>query len=205
MSFDAALFGSAFATLIVIIDPPGNLPIFMSLTSASSEKARNRAALTSNLTALCILLVFGFFGYQLFGALGISTAALQISGGLLLLLVALQLLTGEESDPGSNAGALNVAVVPLATPLLAGPGSIVAFMLLVQQANDSILDVITVTVGLVTVLVVSWLSMRFASPIMKVLGNSGVMLLTKLSGMLLAAIATQLIIAGVIDVINNQL
>ncbi len=203
MSIDFALFGTAFATLIVIIDPPGNLPIFMSLTARNSVQDRYRAAIKSNLVALCILLIFGFFGYQVFGALGISTPALQISGGMLLVLVALQLLTGEEGDPGTESAALNAAVVPLGTPLLAGPGSIVAFMLLVERASGNWIDVATVTFALLVVLGISWLSMRFASPIMKVLGDGGVMLLTRLSGMLLAAIAVQLMISGVVTVVKG--
>ncbi|WP_124053981.1 MarC family protein [Arcanobacterium ihumii] len=203
MSFDAALYGSAFATLFLIIDPPGNLPVFMSLTSRLSEKDRRRAAFVSNAIALVILMTFGFFGFQVFGALGISTEALQISGGLLLLLVALQLLTGEEEDPGRESGTINAAVVPLGTPLLAGPGSIVAFMLLVDDAGASIASIATVCLGLISVLFISFVTMRFATPIMRVMGKSGVMLLTRLSGMLLAAIATQLIITGVVSVVHS--
>lgn len=202
MGFDLALFGSAFATMIVIIDPFGNLPIFMSLTARSSVKQRRRTAIVANLIAFGLLMVFGFFGAQMFSALGISTQALQISGGLLLLIVALQLLTGEESDPGSETGEINVAVVPLGTPLLAGPGGIVAFMLLIDAAQGSVINLLACTFALVLVLLISFTTMYFATPIMNVLGQSGVMLLTKLSGMLLAAIAVQLIIEGVIGVIN---
>ncbi|MBM7825085.1 multiple antibiotic resistance protein [Arcanobacterium pluranimalium] len=203
MSFDFALYGSAFATLFVIIDPFGNLPVFMSLTSRISEKDRRKAAFVSNSIALSILLIFGFFGFQVFGALGITTEALQISGGLLLLLVALQLLTGEEEDPGRESGTINAAVVPLGTPLLAGPGSIVAFMILVDDAGKSFSSILAVSLGLISVLMISFVTMRFATPIMRVMGKSGVMLLTRLSGMLLAAIATQLIIAGVTSIVRT--
>lgn len=203
MSFDFALYGSAFATLFVIIDPFGNLPVFMSLTSRISEKDRRKAAFVSNSIALSILLIFGFFGFQVFGALGITTEALQISGGLLLLLVALQLLTGEEEDPGRESGTINAAVVPLGTPLLAGPGSIVAFMILVDDAGKSFSSILAVSLGLISVLTISFVTMRFATPIMRVMGKSGVMLLTRLSGMLLAAIATQLIIAGVTSIVRT--
>lgn len=203
MGFDLTLYGSAVATMIVIIDPFGNLPIFMSLTARTSEKQRRRTALVSNLIAFGLLIAFGFFGAQMFNALGISTQALQISGGLLLLIVALQLLTGEESNPGEETGAINAAVVPLGTPLLAGPGGIVAFMLLISHNNEELIDLLTVILALISVLIVSWATMHFATPIMKVLGDSGVMLLTKLSGMLLAAIAVQLIIEGVMGVIKN--
>lgn len=101
MTFDTALFVSAFATLFVIIDPPGNLPIFLALTSKASERNRRRIAFQANFIAGILLLLFGFFGFSVFNALGISAPALQLSGGLLLLLIALQLLTGQEQDPGS--------------------------------------------------------------------------------------------------------
>ncbi len=198
-----ALFGSAFATLLVIVEPFGNLPIFMSLTAHSTPEDRRKVALHGNVIALVVLLLFGFFGASLFALLDISTQALQISGGLLLFLVALQLLTGEEEDPGKKSGSINVAVVPLATPLIAGPGGIVAFMLQVSRANDSVLGLCVVTAALILVLTVSWITMRFGTKIMRVLGASGIMLLTKLSGMLLAAIATQLIITGVLGVVRN--
>lgn len=204
MSFDVALFVSAFATLFVIIDPPGNLPIFMALTSKASERNRKRIAFQANFIAAILLLAFGFFGFELFGALGISAQALQVSGGLLLLLIALQLLTGEEQDPGEGDGSIHVAMVPLGMPLLAGPGGIVAFMLLVDEAGREWTRIATVVGALAIVLLISWLFMRFAGPIMKVLGESGIMLLTRLSGMLLAAIAAQLIINGIITVVQEN-
>ncbi|MCI7551754.1 MAG: MarC family protein [Actinomycetaceae bacterium] len=203
MSFDLALFGSAFATLFVIIDPFGNLPVFMSLTAHYDRRTRRRVAIEANVIALALLLIFGFFGFALFDAMGITPEALQISGGLLLLLVALQLLTGKEEDPGARGAALQVAAVPLGMPLLAGPGSIVAFMLFVQRANGKPLLVLAACLALVCVLGVSMVAMYFATPIMRMLGTSGVMLLTRLSGMLLAAIATQLMITGVITVIQS--
>lgn len=202
MNFDGALFASAFATLLVIIDPPGNVPVFMALTRTLNKAGRKKVAFQANLIALALLLLFGFFGFFLFGYMGISPEALQISGGLLLLLVALQLLTGKEEDPGSAGGTIAVAMVPLGTPLLAGPGSIVAFMLLMRDSAGDPWAQATVIGAAVTVLLISWISMHFAGAIMRLLGEAGVMLLTRLSGMLLAAIATQLIIAGVLGVIR---
>ncbi|QJC22171.1 MarC family protein [Arcanobacterium buesumense] len=204
MSFDTTLFVSAFATLVVIIDPPGNLPIFLALTAKASERNRRRIAFQANFIAGILLLLFGFFGFTVFNALGISAPALQLSGGLLLLLIALQLLTGQEEDPGESDGDLHVAMVPLGMPLLAGPGSIVAFMLLIDDAGHDWARIVTTVLGLVTVLTISWLSMRFANPILKLLGESGIMLLTRLSGMLLAAIAAQLMINGIIAIVNTN-
>lgn len=203
MSAALSLFISAFATLFVIIDPPGNLPVFMSLTAQLDEKQRRRTAWEANALAFVILLVFGFFGFKLFGILGITPAALQISGGLLLLLVALQLLTGEESQPNNEKGEFNIAAVPLGTPLLAGPGAIVALMVQMDRTHHDPLLMLAVAFAVFLVLICSWLTMFFASPIMRVLGGSGVAVLTRLSGMLLAAIATQLMITGVVTVLGS--
>ncbi|QOQ38504.1 MarC family protein [Trueperella pecoris] len=204
MSFDGALFASAFATLLVIIDPPGNVPVFMALTRALNKSERKKVAFQANFIAMVLLLLFGFFGFVLFGYMGISAEALQISGGVLLLLVALQLLTGKEEDPGSAGGTIAVAMVPLGTPLLAGPGSIVAFMLLMRDSGD-VWGQVAVVAAAASVLLISWMSMHFAGAIMRLLGEAGVMLLTRLSGMLLAAIATQLIISGVLGVVRGFL
>lgn len=195
------LLATAFTTLLVIVDPPGNVPVFMALTRNLDVKSRRQVAFQGNLVALILLLVFGFFGFQLFNWMGISPSALQLSGGLLLLLVALQLLTGEESDPGDAGGHIHVAVVPLGMPLLAGPGAIVAFMLLMRDAAN-FGEMMIVIGALVTVLFISWVLMFFSSSVMRVLGDAGVMLLTRLSGMLLAAIATQLMISGVLGVVE---
>lgn len=204
MGFDVALFVSAFATMIVIIDPPGNLPVFMALTSRASERNRKRIAVQANLVAGILLLIFGFFGFAVFSALGITAPALQVSGGILLLLIALQLLTGSEADPGDGGGDIHVAVVPLGMPLLAGPGSIVAFMLIIEKADHQLWPTIAAVLALLSVLLISWLTMRFATQLMKLLGEAGVMLMTKLSGMLLAAIATQLIINGTLTIIRDN-
>lgn len=203
MNTALTLFITTFATMIVIIDPPGNLPVFMSLTAPHTPKERRSVAWQSNVLALALLLIFGFFGFHIFGLMGITPEALQISGGLLLLLVALQLLTGKVSDPGEEGGTLNVAAVPLGTPLLAGPGAIVALMLQMDYAHGDLLNMTVVVLATIAVLIVSWLSMHFATSIMRVLGDSGVALLTKLSGMLLAAIAVQLIISGVLSIVRS--
>lgn len=202
MTFDGALFASAFATLLVIIDPPGNVPVFIALTRSMDTKSRKKVAFQANFIALLLLLLFGFFGFYLFEWMGISPSALQISGGLLLLLVALQLLTGKEQDPGDAGGSIHVAIVPLGMPLLAGPGGIVAFMLLMKDANGDLVDTLTVIGAMTLVLAISWVAMHFSGTVMRVLGEAGVMLLTRLSGMLLAAIATQLMIAGVLGVVE---
>lgn len=200
---DVTLFASTFFTLFVIMDPAGNVPIFLGLTSKLTPKERARAAWQANAVSAGVLAVFGLFGTYILGFLHISVEAMQMSGGLLLLLVALQLLTGEESDPGKPAGKTNVALVPIGTPLLAGPGTIVAFMLAVEDAGSNTPSIIAVIAAFAAVHIVSWAALRFSVVIHRVLGEGGTTLLTKLSGMLLAAIATQLIVNGILGVIEQ--
>ena len=138
-----------------------------------------------------VITVFAFFGQQILSYLDISLAALQGAGGLLLLLVALELLTGNEQEQTAAAGT-NVALVPLGTPLLAGPGAIVATMLFSREV-DAWPDFGAVALGVVLVHLALWLAMRFSLPILRLLRESGVLLVTRIAGLLLSAIAVQLI------------
>lgn len=189
--FDATIFLSTFITLIVILDPPGAIPIFLALTGSLTRAQRSAAALRATLVAVLVIALFALFGQSILNYLHISIAALQGAGGLLLLLISLELLTGRESDSLSNAG-VNVALVPLGTPLLAGPGAIVATMLAVQGARDGGAYV-AVAAALVAALLVVYVFLRFASQIRAVLRESGTMLLTRIAGLLLAAIAVQMV------------
>jgi multiple antibiotic resistance protein len=191
---DPRLFGSVFITLFVIMDPPGTVPIFLGLTAAMTRKQRNRAARQAILVAFGVIVSFAIFGQQLLNYLHISLAALQGSGGLLLLLVAMELLTGKMEEPRpSGNDKVNVALVPLGTPLLAGPGAIVATMVFVQQSDGTTADWVAIALGVLAVHVCLYLSMRFANVIHGVLKESGTILVTRIAGLLLAAIAVQLI------------
>lgn len=188
---DTTVFLSTFITLVVILDPPGAVPIFLALTGSLTRQQRSTAALRATLVAVFVIALFALFGQGILNYLHISIAALQGAGGLLLLLIALDLLTGKESDSLANAG-VNVALVPLGTPLLAGPGAIVATMLAVQRANSGG-EYVAVAAALVAALLVVYVFMRFASQIRRVLRESGTMLLTRIAGLLLAAIAVQML------------
>jgi multiple antibiotic resistance protein len=188
---DLQLLGSAFVTLFVIMDPPGTVPIFIAVTASMTSKQRVRAARQAVVVAFCIIVAFAVFGQQLLDYLGISLPALQCAGGLLLLLVALELLTGREQAPGGAEG-VNVALVPLGTPLLAGPGAIVATMVFVQRAHE-LADYVAIGLGVLLVHVCLWLAMRFAGRIHQLLGDGGTTLVTRIAGLLLSAIAVQLV------------
>ena len=139
---------------------------------------------------------FAVFGQRILDYLHISLPALQGSGGLLLLIVALQLMVGHEGEQNADVG-VNVALVPLGTPLLAGPGAIVATMLAVQNAHTEG-SWVAVGLALVAALAVVWATLHFAGPLGRLLGESGIVLLSRIAGLLLSAIAVQMIADAVI-------
>ena len=191
---DVRLFGEVFITLFVIMDPPGTVPIFLGLTGSMTVRQRTRAARQAILVAFGVIVAFALFGQELLEYMHISLPALQASGGLLLLLVAMELLTGKMEDPApSGNGSVNVALVPLGTPLLAGPGAIVATMVFVSESRESWSDWVSIGLGVVAVHLCLYLSMRFANVIHRVLKDSGVILVSRIAGLLLAAIAVQLV------------
>jgi len=190
---DVQLLIEVFVTLFVIMDPPGTVPVFLALTGTMTSRQRKRAARQAILVAFGVIVVFALFGQELLDFMNISLPALQASGGLLLLLVAMELLTGKMEDPApSENGNVNVALVPLGTPLLAGPGAIVATMVFVQHAESGA-DWVAIALGILAVHLTLWLSMRFAGVIHRVLKESGTTLVTRIAGLLLAAIAVQLV------------
>nr|WP_221634604.1 MarC family protein [Nocardioides luti] len=180
-----------FVTLFVIMDPVGTVPIFLSLTGGRSPAAARRAAWQAVTVSFFVITVFAFFGQQILEYLHISLPALQCAGGLLLLLVALELLTGNEQEPTAQAGT-NVALVPLGTPLLAGPGAIVATMLFSRDVHDGP-DFVAVALGVILVHLSLWAAMRYSLPILRLIRESGVLLVTRIAGLLLSAIAVQLV------------
>jgi multiple antibiotic resistance protein len=185
------LLGEAFITLFVIMDPPGAIPLFLSLTHGMSVRQRRRAAWQATLVAFAVIVVFALFGRQILTYLNITLPALQCAGGLLLLLVALELLTGREQDVSASRD-VNVALVPLGTPLLAGPGAIVATMVFAERV-DRVADFTAVAGGVIGVHLALWLTLRYSTVIVRVIRESGITLVTRISGLLLSAIAVQLI------------
>ena len=191
-------FTEVFVTLLVIIDPAGTVPLFLGLTRGRSARTRRRLAWQAAAVAFGVIVAFALFGQTILSYLGVGLPALEGAGGLLLLLVALELLTGKSDEPTSEQRArTNVAFVPLGTPLLAGPGAIVATMLYVQRVHH-FTDVLSLGLAIIAVFVVVWLAMRFSTVIQRVLTDNGVELLTRISGLLLAAISVQLIATAVL-------
>jgi multiple antibiotic resistance protein len=183
-------FWETFVTLFVILDPIGMAPIFVALTADKPLRARRLAALEAAGTAGLVIAVFALFGQLLLSYLNISVESLTIAGGLLLMLVALEMFQGTQD---ASATTSNIALVPLATPLLAGPGSIATVIVLAQR-YASIGGRASVILGIVAAIVVTALGLLVAERVSRILRPASVQLLTRILGLLLAAIAVQLVI-----------
>ena len=185
----------SFVTLFVIMDPPGAAPIFLGLVADKTQRVRRILAMQAAAVSFLVISIFALFGRAILEYLNISLEALQAAGALLLLLVALELLTGNAKSMNDDSNA-NVALVPLGTPLLAGPGAIVATMIFVQQVDSRemglalIAAVIAVHVAIALVLMAS-------TTILKVIKETGVTLVARIAGLLLTAIAVQMLVDAI--------
>ncbi len=173
------------------MDPLGNIPLFLGLTAGRTNRTRRKLALQAVLVSLSVISLFAALGQQILAYLGIGIPALQGAGGLLLTIVALELLTDKQDDP-AEVDNVNVALVPLGTPLLAGPGAIVATIVFVKQAHG-LADVTAIAVGILAVHLLVFLSLFFSVSITRLIREAGIVLLTRISGLLLSAIAVQLL------------
>jgi MarC family membrane protein len=191
--FDTRLFAEVTITLVVIMDPPGTVPVFLSLVGRRPRAARNRAARQAVLVSLAVISLFAIGGEAILSYLHIGIPALQGAGGLLLLLIALDLLTGREANQPQAVDDVNVALVPLGTPLLAGPGAIAATIVFVRQADGRAGSYVALAAAIVAVHLVLWVCLRFSGALIRLIKDSGITLLAKIAGLLLAAIAVQLI------------
>jgi multiple antibiotic resistance protein len=198
------LFISAFVTFFVVIDPPGCAPIFSSLTTGTDAAHRRAMAIRSVLVASGILFVFAVFGEDLLGALGISLDAFRVAGGIMLFLIALDMVfekrterrenraQGVKSDPGHE----DISIFPMAIPMIAGPGSIASVMLLMAKSNG-ITESLIVLSALGAMLVLTLISLLLAGPLMKLVGYRIEAMITRILGVVLAALAAQFVIDGI--------
>jgi multiple antibiotic resistance protein len=198
------LFTSAFVTFFVVIDPPGCAPIFASLTAGTDAKHRRAMALRSVAIASGILLFFALFGEDLLDALGVSLAAFRIAGGIMLFLIALEMVfERRQARRESRADEVkatpeheDISVFPMAIPMIAGPGSIASIMLLMARSNG--LDQSLVVLGaLAAILVLTLLALLAAGPLMRFLGHRVEAMITRILGVILAALAAQFVIDGI--------
>ena len=197
---DSTQIISAFVTLFVVIDPVGLVPLFIALTRDMTPQRRRRIGWRALAIAAALLLIFGLAGESILTAIGISLPAFQIAGGMLLFLTALDMLferrtqrrEGQHPDPAHDP-----SVFPLAMPLIAGPGAIATVILLVGQAGGGMAGMATVMGLMLAVIALTFVLLLIATPIERALGRTGTMVITRLLGMLLAALSVQFVIDGV--------
>ncbi len=198
------LFVSAFVTFFVIIDPPGCAPIFASLTHDCPPAERRKMAIRSVLIAAGILFFFGLFGEDLLDALGISLAAFRIAGGIMLFLIALEMVFEKRTQRRENrANEVNatpeiedISVFPMAIPMIAGPGSIASIMLLMAR-SDGLEQSLVVLGALAAILLLTLVALLAAGPLMRLLGHRLEAMITRILGVVLAALAAQFVIDGI--------
>lgn len=198
------LFISALVTFFVVIDPPGCAPIFASLTSGAPAAHRRAMALRSTAVAAFILVLFGVFGEAFLGALGISLDAFRIAGGIMLFIIALEMVFEKRTerresraeDVKSKPEHEDISIFPMAIPMIAGPGSIASVMLLSAQ-SDGMEESLIVFGALALVLIVNLGALLAAGPLMKALGYRVEAMITRILGVVLAALAAQFVIDGI--------
>lgn len=199
-----ALYVSSLITFFVVIDPPGCAPIYAGLSKGASPPHRRAMAIRAVLVAAAILFVFALFGEDLLRALGISLASFRIAGGIMLFLIALEMVFEKRTQRREDRAAKvaetpeveDVSIFPMAMPMIAGPGSIASVMLLMSR-NDGLEKSLVVLAALATILALTLLALLAAGPIMRVLGVKIEAVITRLLGVLLAALAVQFVIDGV--------
>jgi len=195
------LLVKAFIMLFVIMDPSGNIPKFMALTKGMSERERKKELNYSVLVATILLLLFAFLGKIILYVLGITPNSFMIAGGILLLLISFDLLRGEHKyvaseESGTGAG-VGVGAVPLGTPLLAGPGAITAVMVIIQSHEKFITGAFVVLFAIFSAIIATRLVLGQSERIYQILGKAGSEVLSRVMGIIVAAIAIQFIGTGI--------
>jgi multiple antibiotic resistance protein len=196
------LYISSLITFFVVIDPPGCAPIYAGLTAGATDAHRRAMALRAVFVASIILLVFALFGEDLLRGLGISLASFRIAGGIMLFLIALEMVfekrTERREDRAAQVKAADVedvSIFPMAMPMIAGPGSIASVMLLMAK-NDGLQRSAVVLAALGTILLLTLVALLAAGPLMRLLGARIEAVITRLLGVLLAALAVQFVMDG---------
>ena len=190
---DFSVLVKAFVAVFVLADAVGNAPLFLVLTKGMEPEQRNSVVDRASVVATAVLLGFAFVGQSLLNYLEISIGSLRVAGGLLLLLIALRMLEGELDTPVVDRER-DVAITPLALPLLAGPGTLTTVMLLMSESPTAHLSVV---IGIVSAMIVTWFIVRQASRVDHLIGAEGAVIVTQLLGFLLAALAVEIGSAGI--------
>lgn len=203
MNDSLAIFIPAFMTLFVIVDPIGLAPIFAGLTDKTSKRHQRKMAIKGSIVGACILLFFALAGKPFLGALGISMEALRVAGGIMLFLISLEMVFEKRMERKQEAAEKiedvfdDVSVFPVAIPLIAGPGSIASIILLMTNQENNFEGQLIVIGALVAVLFISLITFLLAARVMGLMGETVSTVLTRVLGIILAALAAQFIIDGI--------
>jgi len=197
------LFGSALVTFLVIIDPPGCAPIFASLTRGATDAQRRSMAIRSSIIAWAILMFFALLGKPMLHALGISLASFRIAGGIMLFFIAIDMVFERRTERREKRAeeiqktpeVEDISVFPMAIPMIAGPGSIASAMLWVSRA-DTPYQIVIVLAAVTTVMLLTLITLLAAGPLMRLIGEKVEAMITRILGVILAALATQFVVDG---------
>lgn len=199
-----------FVTLWVVIDPIGTIPVFIAVTAAMSAGERRTTALLATTVSIGVLLFFLVFGQLLIDALGISLLSFQVAGGIVLFLFALTMIFGESKQENDKRSTQiddelgddrpSPAIFPLAVPSLASPGAMLAIVMLTDNNRVAISDQAITAGVMVGVLAVAYLFMLLADPIIRVIGNSGAAIISRVMGMILASVAADAVLSALLDI-----
>ena len=198
------LFTTALVTLLVIVDPPGCAPIFASLTAGTTAGHRRMMAVRSAAIAWSILMFFALLGKPLLDTLGITLASFRLAGGIMLFIIALEMVFEKRtqrrehraSEIVASPEAEDISVFPMAIPMIAGPGSIASIMLLTGRADGPV-ETAVVLGAMTAVILLTLLALLAAGPLMKLIGAKLEAMITRILGVILAALAAQFVIDGI--------
>jgi multiple antibiotic resistance protein len=211
MSEQFSLFLVSLPAVLFVVDPVGVVPIFLAMTAGYSEERIRSTARRACLVSCALLLFFALFGGIIFKVFGVSLGAFRVAGGILLLITALDMLRARPSETRTTPTETqegvdkeDVALVPLAMPLLAGPGAIATAMVLMARGGDHLVSAVPVLLAIVLTFVTSYLVLRAAGFVQRVLKRSGVAILERVMGLILAAIAVQFIADGCKDLLREK-
>lgn len=202
MDQDFFRFGlAAFVTLLVVVDPPGVVPIFVGLTKDETQVRRRAILIRAVLVALGVALFFLVAGRAVLSYLGVTVHAFSISGGILLFVAAMPMLFGRRGglqapEPKEHGGE-DISIFPLAMPLLSGPGTIATILLLTSQAGADVRRLVAIGVAIALVFLVSFVSLYLGARLIRLVGEGGVHIATRVMGIVLAALAVQYVLNGV--------
>ncbi|MBV1887524.1 MAG: MarC family protein [Parvibaculaceae bacterium] len=203
-----------FVTLWVVVDPIGTIPVFIAVTAGMSAASRRTTALLATAVSIGVLLFFLIFGQLLIDALGISLLSFQVAGGIILFLFALTMIFGEskqETDVQSTQADKTMAVdtrpspaiFPLAVPSIASPGAMLAIVLLTDNNQFEIVDQMFTGAIMVCVLAVAYICMLLAEPIIRIIGNSGAAIISRVMGMILASVAIDAVLSALLEIVQT--